>query len=335
MRRLSLASLWLILLAAAACGCSDDSSGNDINEPEIRSQEDVRRFFEAVMPELVEVFTELASQQSAASASLKQSGSTIPCPEGGSVEIDTTTGVASLVNCTVRGIVINAMLLLSIEPTGPSSYQATFSGTLVVTGTFVGTIEVTQAVLRWTDPATEENTSWEVTVLLEGNIVTVTSADPGGNGGDVNCPSNAGVARFVFTPFDPESDPFTVDTCAFFECQDVIPGSGCALQVFDIAGSDRFFQFLTRDVPFVVDINFCFGFDFVIDEPGAPGPGEGRGLASSFANLTGRQFGEESTTPFAVGEYGYRDDQTGGSLGTFEFFETGFIGSEIPTRTCQ
>jgi hypothetical protein len=36
--------------------------------------------------------------------------------------------------------------------------------------------------------------------------------------------------------------------------------------------------------------------------------------------------------PFATGEYAYRD--AGESLGTFEFFEDGFIGFEIPIRAC-
>jgi VCBS repeat-containing protein len=155
-----------------------------------------------------------------------------------------------------------------------------------------------------------------------------------GNGnGDSNCPNNA--VRFVFTPLD--GPPFTVDTCASFECQTPV-GGNCALQVFDIAGSDRFLQFSTTTAPFMVNFNFCGGFDFVIDEPGASGPGAGRGLSSAFGDLTGRQFGEQITTPFAAGDYAYRDDQLSGgggeSLGTFEFFEPGFMGFELPNRPC-
>jgi hypothetical protein len=155
-----------------------------------------------------------------------------------------------------------------------------------------------------------------------------------GNGnGDSNCPNNA--VRFVFTPLD--GPPFTVDTCASFECQTPV-GGNCALQVFDIDGSDRFLQFSTTTAPFMVNFNFCGGFDFVIDEPGASGPGAGRGLSSAFGDLTGRQFGEQITTPFAAGDYAYRDDQLSGgggeSLGTFEFFEPGFMGFELPNRPC-
>jgi hypothetical protein len=156
---------------------------------------------------------------------------------------------------------------------------------------------------------------------------------------DSNCPNEA--VRFVFTPFD-QLDPenpqdITVDTCARFDCQTPAGGS-CALQVFDIRGDDRFLQFSTTTEPFMVNFDFCGGFDFVIDEPGASGPGEGRGFSSTFGMLTGRQFGEQISTPFATGEYAYRDDQLSGvpgeSLGSFQFFEPGFMGFEIPVRPC-
>jgi len=181
MRRPSLVSICVLLLAAAACS----NSTGDVSDPEIRSQDDVQRFFEAVMPELIEAFTALASQQFAAPAvSTKADGdSTVPCPEGGSLNVNTATGQASLTACGVRGIIINATLALFVQPTGPSSYQANFNGILMVTGTFIGTIEVINAVIQWTDPATDANTYWEVTVLLNDQPVTVRSSDSGGNGG--------------------------------------------------------------------------------------------------------------------------------------------------------
>jgi hypothetical protein len=213
MRRSSLVSICVLLLAAAVCGCGSSDSG-DLSDPEIRSQDDVRRFFQAVMPELVAVFTELANQQSLAASALSTKGgggSTIPCPDGGSVNVDTSSGQASLINCSARGIVINATLALFVQPTGPSSYQADFNGILMVSGTFTGTIEVVQALIQWTDPATDANTYWEVTVLLDGQPVTVTSGDSGGNGGgnrtDNACewdrPGEAGEVRVhVFNAFD-------------------------------------------------------------------------------------------------------------------------------------
>ncbi len=150
---------------------------------------------------------------------------------------------------------------------------------------------------------------------------------PDGNGMDGDCPGN-NAARFVFTPFG-GSGQFTVCASAPFECQ--TPAGGCELQVFDIPGTDRFMQFLTTSAPFMVNINVCFAFDFVVDEPGDTG----RGLSSAFGEPTGRQFGDlnpDSLTPFATGEYAYRDG--GESLGTFEFYEDGFVGFEIPVRPC-
>jgi hypothetical protein len=145
--------------------------------------------------------------------------------------------------------------------------------------------------------------------------------------------NNTRDVRFVFTPSN-ASAPFPVTTCAWFDCQG--PTNGCALQVFDIEGGDRFFQFLTTSAPpFTVDTNICFAFDFVVDEPGAPGPGQGRGLANQISFLTGRQFGvwdPENPTPFASGDYAYRDGSE--TLGTFDFFEDGFMGFTIPAQSC-
>jgi hypothetical protein len=158
----------------------------------------------------------------------------------------------------------------------------------------------------------------------------------GGGGGDCTADGLPGkMVRFSFSPFDGAA--FDVDVCGAFECQDVIVGSGCALQVFDIAGSDRFFQFLTTTMPFQVNINFCFGFDFVVSEPGVE-PNQDRGLSSALVELTGRQFGVDDGTPFAQGTYSYRDGSTFEELGTVQFFEfasdDGFIGFQLPTQAC-
>lgn len=203
MRRTSLVLMCVLLLVGAAC--STDT--NDVSDPEIRSQADVQRFFDAIMPELVAAFTELANQQAAAASALssKQNGdSTVPCPEGGSLNVNTDTGQASLNECGARGVVINATLALFVQPTGPSSYQASFNGILTVTGTFIGTVEVVQASVQWTDA----NTSWQVTVLVDGETYTATS-DAGGNGSRTGTPcvwdrsGQVGEVRVhVFNAFD-------------------------------------------------------------------------------------------------------------------------------------
>ena len=93
--------------------------------------------------------------------------------------MDVTTGQAALTNCSAGGVVISATLVVFVTSTGFSSYQATFSGTLMVSGPYTGTVEVVMAFIQWTDPATDDNTYWEVTVLLGGETYTVTSADSG------------------------------------------------------------------------------------------------------------------------------------------------------------
>lgn len=187
MRHLSVATFCVLLFAAAACGSSPGDSVD--NDPEIRSQDDVQRFFEAVVPGLIEVLTQLADEQLPAASGLSSSSdkgggsSSVPCSGGGTLSVDLTTGQATLTGCTVNGVTISATLVLSVERTGPSSYTAVFSGALAVSGTFEGTVEVVRAVIDWSDPATEENTSWGVTVLLNGEEMTFTSADPGGSSG--------------------------------------------------------------------------------------------------------------------------------------------------------
>lgn len=169
-------------LAAAACGDSSPEVGGQID-----SQEDVQQLFEAVMPDLVAVFTEFAnSQQPSLSPAVdKGTGSSVPCPDGGSINIDTLTGQATASGCTVRGITINATLGLFVQPTGPSSFLANFSGVLNVSGTFFGTVEVLNAEIQWSDPPSESNIFWTVTVLLGGQSITVTSGGSGGECADI------------------------------------------------------------------------------------------------------------------------------------------------------
>lgn len=186
MRLLSLISLCSILLAAAAC---DSSSSNDVSDPEIRSQGDVQQLFETIMPDLVAAFSEFANSQApvaSASTAAKQDGtSTIPCPQGGSLIVSPSTGQATLAACIVRGVTIAGDLSLFVQPLG-SVYQASFFGPLTVTGTFNGTIEVIDSLIEWSDPPSEENTFWTVTVYIEAlnQTFTVMSGSSGGGGNE-------------------------------------------------------------------------------------------------------------------------------------------------------
>ncbi|MDH3200559.1 MAG: hypothetical protein OEM15_06665 [Myxococcales bacterium] len=186
MRNFSLVSFCGLLLITVACGSSTSESNGEIN-----SQEDVQRLFEAVVPDLVEAFTELASQLSFATASSssteKQANGTasVQCPGGGVLNVDLVTGEATLTDCSAGGVTISAQLQLFVTPFPPSSYEAFFNGTLMVSGSFTGTVVVNQAFIQWTDPATVENTFWQVTVTVNDETFTVLSTDSGGNG---NCP---------------------------------------------------------------------------------------------------------------------------------------------------
>ena len=170
MRNFSLVSFCGLLLVVAACG----SDSSDPGGGEIRSQDDVRRLFEAVVPDLVEAFTELANQQFAAASALSTStnkaegDSSVPCPGGGTLVVNVITGQATLTDCVAGGVTISASLTLSVLPILPSSYQAFFWGTLTVSGSFNGTVEVDDAYMEWTTPATVANTLWQVTVTVNG-----------------------------------------------------------------------------------------------------------------------------------------------------------------------
>jgi hypothetical protein len=201
MRSFSLVSICALMLAAAACGDSpSDGSGGEIN-----SQEDVRNLFQAVMPDLVAALTELANEGAAAPALKSAHSSTVQCPGGGTLTANLATGQATLTDCTAGGVTISATLVLAVVSAGPPSYEATFAGTLMVSGSYTGTVEVLSALIQWTDPATDANTYWEVMVLINGQTFTVTSGDSGGSG--LECPAvNGGGSVERDGPCDDNSD---------------------------------------------------------------------------------------------------------------------------------
>jgi hypothetical protein len=175
--------MWWSLLVAASCGESSSESGGEID-----SQEDVQGLFEDIVPDLVAAFGDLANQQSLAalssSASKGGGNSIVQCPGGGTLSVNRDTGEATLTNCSVGGEIISGTLVLVVTSDSPPMYRAEFSGTFMVSGTYTGEVEVVSATIEWTEPATETNTSWDVTVLLNGEEVTV-SSDDGNGGGDV------------------------------------------------------------------------------------------------------------------------------------------------------
>ena len=238
MRNFSLVSFCGLLLVVAACG----SDSSDPEGGEIRSQEDVRRLFEAVVPDLVAAFTELANQQFAAAPALSSStnkaegDSSVPCPGGGTLVVNLITGQAMLTNCVAGGVTISASLALFVAPIGPSTYQANFNGILTVSGSFNGTVEVNQAFIQWADPASVDNTSWDVTVTVNDLVYIVSSADSGNGTLDCNpCdPPEGPNSGPPGAPCDEDSD------CQANSCRDPIdnPSEGCTCRNLDSGGGD-------------------------------------------------------------------------------------------------
>jgi len=95
--------------------------------------------------------------------------------------VNLITGLATLTNCVAGGVTISASLTLNVFPIPPSSYQASFWGTLTVSGSFNGTVEVDYANIYWDDPATVANTIWDVTVIANGQTFMVAGGGTGSN----------------------------------------------------------------------------------------------------------------------------------------------------------
>lgn len=226
MRSLSLISVCGVLLVAAACGSTTSEPSG-----EIRGQADVQSLFESIVPDLVAAFTELADELSfapstASSAVTKGGGnsSTVNCPQGGTLSVDLVTGGATLTECGVQGVVISASLFLFVSNFDAPRYQASFSGILQISGSFNGTVEVLSANIQWTDPATDENTFWDVQVEVEDKIYF---ASGGGAGNGSMC-----------AQYDPPDGPGSVppgglcdddSDCQSSSCRDPIenPEEGC------------------------------------------------------------------------------------------------------------
>jgi len=209
MRNFFLMPICGLLLVVAACG-SDPSEPGDPGGGEIRGPADVQRFFEAIVPELIEAFTAVANElPSELSPSTDKSSHilSIQCPGGGgTLEVNLVEMQTTLTACSVGGVTISASLFLFVNDFGMSMYSANFSGPLMVTGTFTGTVMVEDAFISWTAPATVDNTFWQVVGTVNGQQFAASSAGGGGGGGScpvVDVPFNSGARD---APCDDDSD---------------------------------------------------------------------------------------------------------------------------------
>ncbi|TFH26889.1 MAG: hypothetical protein E4H00_10065 [Myxococcales bacterium] len=216
MRTFSIVSVACVLLAVGACGDSSSESNG-----ELTSQQDVQQLFQTIMPDLIEALTDLAGELPSSASTTEKGGSatsTVSCPGGGSLGVNLNTGQATLTNCSAGGVTISASLVLSVFST-QGFYTANFRGILMVSGSFTGTVEVTDALIQWTVPANLAATYWQVTVLVNGQIYTLSSGQ-----GALDCPPYA-----PLTP-EPGNGPCDDDSdCQSFSCRNPAenPEEGC------------------------------------------------------------------------------------------------------------
>ena len=167
----------------------------------------------------------------------------------------------------------------------------TFSGEVMPDGSVAGTWE-----------------SEGMTGTLEGTRDADGSCSDGsgGTGG-----GSAGIVRVVLNFEDPSQATVTVTPSAVYECSDPIADINCELHVFDIPGTDRYFQYLWP-------LGTCFGFDAVIEH---------QGTAWYLSGEPVRAFGS-GDGPFASGTFMPRLGP--GTGGTFEFYEEELV---LPATT--
>ena len=159
--------------------------GNEVRGGTIDSPEAAQQFFEAVMPSLIAVFTDVADQLagSFASEADKQMGevASAQCPDGGSVEINLFSGMTNVTDCAADGAVLNGTLFVFVSPpfedsfTGDTFYSASFSGPLEVSGAYQGAINIDSGFADWTDPFRVESTFWSVSASIGGELVYLSS----------------------------------------------------------------------------------------------------------------------------------------------------------------
>lgn len=232
MRRFSFVWICAFLIAAAACSSTTSDSGGG----EIRSEADVQNLFEAIMPELIDALTDLADQQF---ASKQGDGSSVQCPGGGAINVNLTTGQTTLAECSAGGAVISGTVALFVQSLGPSQYEAFFSGILTVSGTFTGTLDVVDSILQWSDPPTDDNTYWSVTVRIGEEYLFASSDNSGGNGGG-NGEEKCANGDFILDPGSPTQCTITREVC-FHSVSDL---GGCDVYNYRIPPSTDFSEFM-------------------------------------------------------------------------------------------
>ena len=309
MRTFSLVSICAALIVAAACSSTSSDSGGG----EIRSEADLQRLFEAIMPDLVEVLTELADSQFAAPKA--EGDSSVDCPGGGELNVNINTGFTTLVECSVGGVTLSSTLAISVQPIGPSSYEAYFfNGLVTVSGSYTGTFEVVDAIIQWSVPATVANIVWSVTVRIGEQYFFASSEDSGGGegGGGGNGMEQCADGDFVLNAgTGTECTVITKEVCFHSESN----LGGCPVYNYRIPPSTDFSEFM--DIFYGGEAFGCP--DNVLAEFVQP-DGSSWLLFGTPAGLPPKVIPEAPQLVVTNGSYSYNDVDNNFANGSFEFY---------------
>ena len=171
---MSLHALALVaLIATTASGCGGSTSSNaDIGT--IDSAADVEALMDAIAVPLAGVFANLAN-----AAVVRTEGATAPtdqlasltvsaaCPGGGTASYTSgEPGAATFTGCVLGGVSVSGSLPVFVFGVPPSYSVNIGAGTLTLGGAASGTITIVNGTIQWTNPATDANTFWEMTVSI-------------------------------------------------------------------------------------------------------------------------------------------------------------------------
>jgi len=165
----------VVALATGAAGCGGSSTeGASIGT--VDSAADVAALMDRLAVPVAGVFTNLASgvviradEAAARSDGLASLTASASCPGGGTASYTSgTPSVATFTGCNLGGVVVSGSLNVFLYGVPPSYGVNIEGGSLTLSGAASGTITILNGMIQWTNPATDANTYWELTVSVGG-----------------------------------------------------------------------------------------------------------------------------------------------------------------------
>lgn len=163
----------VIALAITSAGCGGSSTSTPTIGT-IDSADDVGALMDALAVPMAGVFTNLsngavvradgAGARPDLVASLTASAS---CPGGGTASYASgTPSTVTFAGCVLGGVGLAGSLDVDFYGYPPSYGVNILGGTLTLSGSASGTITILNGTIQWTNPATDANTYWELTVSV-------------------------------------------------------------------------------------------------------------------------------------------------------------------------